>query len=59
MCLFFNSMKKPTSKIPFLFFLDLSIHLLPLTELGASATCSVYLGHIDIPFFLCTLTSSW
>lgn len=27
MCLFFNSTKKPTSKIPFLFFLDLGIQL--------------------------------
>lgn len=44
MCLFFNSMKKPTSEIPFLFFLDLGIQLLPLTELGASAACSVYPG---------------
>lgn len=44
MCLFFNSMKKPTSKIPFLFFLDLGIQLLPLTELGASASCSVHPG---------------
>lgn len=44
MCLFFNSMKKPTSEIPFLFFLDLDIQLLPLTELGASASCSVYPG---------------
>lgn len=42
MCLFFNSMKKPTSEIPFLFFLD--FQLLPLTELGASASCSVYRG---------------
>lgn len=44
MCLFFNSMKKPTSKIPFLFFLDLGIQLLPLTELGASASYSVHPG---------------
>lgn len=40
MCLFFNSMKKPTSEIPVLFFLDLGVQLLPLTELGASASCS-------------------
>lgn len=63
MCLFLNSMKKPTSEIPFLFFLDLGVQLLPLTELGASASCSVDPGsqgsHIDIPFFPCTLTSSW
>lgn len=44
MCLFFNSMKKPTSEIPFLFFLDLGILLLPLTELGVSASCFVYPG---------------
>lgn len=51
MCLFFNSMKKPTSKIPFLFFLDLGIQLLPLTELGASASCrlSWLLGHREAP----------
>lgn len=39
MCLFFNSMKKPTSEIPVLFFLDLGVQLLPLTELGAPASC--------------------
>lgn len=45
MCLFFNSMKKPTSKIPVLFFLDLGIQFLPLTELGASASsCCVNPG---------------
>lgn len=65
MCLFFNSMKKPTSKIPFLFFLDLGIQLLPLTELGASASCSLYPASGFVgkphrpPFFPCTLTSSW
>lgn len=41
MCLFFNSIKKPTSVIPFLFFLDLGIQLLPVTELRVSASCSV------------------
>lgn len=38
MCLFFNSIKKPTSTIPFLCFLDLGIQLLPLTELRVSAS---------------------
>lgn len=62
MCLFFNSMKKPTSEIPFLFFLDLGIQLLPLTELGASAACIVYPGswvvgkpprHLFLPSHTC------
>lgn len=44
MCLFFNSTKKPTSETPFLFFLDLGVQLLPLTESGASASCSVSPG---------------
>lgn len=44
MCLFFNSTKKPTSAIPFLFFLDLGLQLLPLTELAASASCFVCPG---------------
>lgn len=39
MCLFFNSIKKPTSKIPFLFFLTWAFSLLSLTKLGASASC--------------------
>lgn len=38
MCLFFNSMKKPTSEIPFLFFLDLDVQLLSLIELGATGS---------------------
>lgn len=64
MCLFFNSMKKPTSEIPFLFFLDLGLSLLPLTELGASASCSVSPGSMATGKpqrcpFPCTLASSW
>lgn len=31
-------MKKPTSEIPFLFFLDLDIQLLSLIELGATGS---------------------
>lgn len=55
-------MKKPTSEIPFLFFLDLGIQLLPLTELGASAACIVYPGswvvgkpprHLFLPSHTC------
>lgn len=54
MCLFFNSMKKPTSEIPFLFFLDPGAQLLPVTQWEAPRAPGSQ-KRLDGAFFPCTL----
>lgn len=54
MCLFFNSMKKPTSEIPFSFFPDPGAQLLPVTQWEAPLAPGSQ-KRLDGAFFPCTL----